>query len=259
VTAEVSIGCGECDLCKRGWYNQCPQRTETGLLNRDGGFAEYIVMPARSVFATDPLSFAHGATIEPTGIALAPTKLARVCPDDYVVVMGDGPIGLFMVQTARAYAARKVILIGSLPERLAAGRALGADVTIDYRAGGVADRVRDATNGHGADVVLEAVGQPSVWENIVSILAPRARVVMTGLFAGQACPVLWDPLVVKNITIMGSVGAPNCWAECIDLHRRGVIRTEGIITHRLPLTKFVDGVEMVRHRTDGAIKLILEP
>jgi L-iditol 2-dehydrogenase len=259
VTAEVSIGCGKCPLCKRGWYNQCPNRTETGLLNRDGGFAEYIVMPANNVFSTPTLSFAQAATIEPAGIALYPTKLARVSPEDYVVVVGSGPIGLFMVQTARAYGAKKVILVGSRADRLQVGRNLGADVAIDFRAADLTARVMDATDGHGADVVLEAVGHPSVWEIIVSVLAPRARVMMTGLFAGKTCSVLWDPLVVKNITIMGTVGAPNCWAECIDLHARGIIRTDGIITHTLPLTKFVDGIEMVRNRTDGTIKIVLEP
>lgn len=258
VTGECSVGCGRCDLCKKGWYNQCTHRTETGLLNRDGGFAEYIVMPARSVFKTGNLSFAQAATIEPTGVALCPTKLANITPSDYVAVVGSGPIGLFMVQTAKAYGARKVILIGAPAERLAVGQKLGADVVLDFQKDDVAQAVRDATDGHGVDVILEAVGHPSVWPIIVSILAPRARVAITGLFAGQTCPVLWDPLVVNNITIITSVGAPNCWEECISLHERGLVTSEGIITHRLPLAEFTKGIEMARHRTDGAIKIILE-
>lgn len=259
VTGECSVGCGHCDLCKRGWYNQCPNRTETGILNRDGGFAEYVAMPERSVFKIGSLSFAQAATIEPTGIALYPTKLAQVCPADYVVVVGGGPIGLFMVQTARAYRARKVILLATREERLAAGRSLGADVCLDARSPDVTAAVMDATDGHGADVILEAVGHPSVWDLIVPVLAPRARVMLTGLFAGQTCAVLWDPLVVKNITVMGTVGAPNCWDECISLHERGLVTTGPIITHQLPLTQFAEGVEMVRQRRDGAIKVILQP
>ncbi len=259
VTGECSVGCGRCDLCKRGWYNQCTHRTETGLLNRDGGFAEYIVMPANNVFKTEGLDFAQAATIEPAGIALYPTKLAAVSPADYVAVVGSGPIGLFMVQTARAYGARKVILIGSREERLAAGRKLGADVTVDYQKDDVAAAVREATDGHGADVILEAVGHPSAWKIITSIFAPRARVMITGLFAGKTCDVLWDPLVVNNVTIMATVGAPNCWEECISLHQRGLLTADGIITHTLPLADFSRGIEMARHRTDGAIKIILQP
>jgi 2-desacetyl-2-hydroxyethyl bacteriochlorophyllide A dehydrogenase len=259
VTGECSVGCGRCDLCKRGWYNQCLNRTETGLLNRDGGFADFLTMPAQNVFKIGGLSFEHAATIEPAGIALYPTKLAGVTPSDYVAVVGSGPIGLFMVQTARAYGAKKVILVGSRAERLLAGRKLGADVTLDYQKDNVAEAVREATDGHGADVILEAVGHPSVWGIITSIFAPRARVMITGLFAGKTCAVLWDPLVVKNITIMTTVGAPNCWEECIGLFERRILTAEGIITHKLPLSEFVRGIEMARQRTDGAIKIILKP
>lgn len=259
VTGECSVGCRKCAYCKKGWYNQCQSRTETGLLNRDGGFAEYIAMPRFNVFGTRGLRYDQAATIEPTGIALYPTKLAQVTPKDHVVVMGSGPIGLFMVQTARAYGARKVILVGSRKERLEAGLALGADVAVDYRSDDATAAVAEATEGHMADVVLEAVGQPSAWEIIAGLLAPRARVMMTGLFAGKKCQVNFDPLVVKNISIMGTVGAPNCWEECIELHERGAVTSEHIITHHLPLHDFEKGVEVARNRTGGAIKVLLHP
>lgn len=259
VTGECSVGCGHCDLCKKGWYNQCTHRTETGLLNRDGGFAEFIVMPAGNVFGIGDLSFEQAATIEPAGIALYPTKLAGVSPSDYVAVVGSGPIGLFMVQTARAYGARKVILIGSRDERLACGKKFGADLVLDYRKDDIPAAVRDATDGHGADVILEAVGHPTAWNIITSIFAPRARVAITGLFAGKTCDVLWDPLVVNNITVMTTVGAPNCWEECVSLHERGLLSSDGIITHKLPLSNFVQGIEMARSRSEGAIKIILTP
>jgi len=259
VTGECSVGCRQCAYCRKGWYNQCPFRTETGLLNRDGGFAEYIVMPRFNTHHCDDISIEAAATIEPTGIALYPTKLAGVCAADNVAVIGDGAIGLYMVQTARAYGARLVILVGSRPERLAIGRELGADHALAHREENAAGQVRELTQGHGVDVVLEAVGKPGVWPIIAGILAPRARVMMTGLFAGATCPVLFDPLVVNNVTIQGTVGAPNCWSECIDLHRRGLVRADPIVTHRLPLRDFDQGIGLARHRTDGAIKVMLQP
>lgn len=259
VTGECSVGCRRCDYCKKGWYNQCLDRTETGLLNRDGGFAEYVVMPQFNTFKTNGLTFDQAATIEPTGIALAATKLAAVGPADYVAVIGSGPIGLFMVQTARAYGAKKVILIGGLAERLSAGLNLGADASLDFQMEGLPAAIAELTGGHMVDVVLEAVGHPSAWNIISQILAPRARVVMTGLFAGKKCEVLFDPLVVNNVTIMGSVGAPNFWLECIDLHRRGLVKTEGLITGHLPLAQFETAIETSRHRKDGAIKILLHP
>ena len=258
VTGECSVGCRSCSYCIRGWYNQCQHRTETGLLNRDGGFAEYISFPKYFLHKCNKIEFAEVTFIEPTGIALYPTKLTKVCPEDYVAVMGPGPIGLFAVQTTKAYGARKVILVGTREERLAAGRQLGADVTVNIRNEDLVAKIKEATNGHMVDVVIEAVGKPPVWDDIASIIAPRARVAMTGLFAGEKCAVDFDPLVINNITILGVLGGPSVWDEAIDLHERGIITAKPLITHRLPLSEFSKGIEIMRNRTDNAIKIVLE-
>lgn len=259
VTGECSVGCLRCSYCVRGWYNQCPHRTETGILNRDGGFAEFIAFPKHFLHKCNGMEFEEAAFIEPTGVALYATKLAQTCPEDYVAVMGPGPIGLFMVQTAKAYGARKVVLVGTRDDRLEVGRQLGADVTVNVRTQDLLAKVREATDGHMVDVVLEAVGKPAVWDDIAAIVAPRARVVMTGLFAGEKCTVDFDPLVINNITVIGALGGPNCWAEAIDLHERGAITAKPLITHRLPLASFVEGIEIMRKRKDNAIKVVLEP
>lgn len=259
VTGECSVGCRSCSYCIRGWYNQCPFRTETGILNRDGGFAEYISFPKHFLHKCSNMAYEEAALIEPTGIALYPTKLANVGPADYVAVFGPGPIGLFAVQTAKVYGARKVILVGTKDDRLAVGRKVGADVTVNIRSEELAEKVRDATEGHMVDVVIEAVGKPEVWDSIAAVLAPRARVAMTGLFAGEKCAVDFDPVVINNITILGCLGGPGIWDEAINLHERGLVTSKPLITHRLPLTDFVDALEIMRSRKGNAIKLVLEP
>ncbi|TVQ23179.1 MAG: hypothetical protein EA382_10570 [Spirochaetaceae bacterium] len=259
VVGECTVGCMQCDYCRRGWYNQCPNRTETGILNRSGGFAELIAFPRHFLHRCNGLEFDDAAFIEPTGVALYPTKLASVTPADYVAIMGPGPIGLFTVQVAKAYGARKIILVGTRDDRLAIGRACGADVTVNTRTEELAEKVRDATDGHMVDVVIEAVGHPSVWPDIMSIVAPRARIALTGLFAGQTCTVDFDPIVVKDISILGCLGSPNLWGEAIALHERGLVSSEPLITHRMPLASFSEAVEIVRDRRDGAVKVVLHP
>lgn len=259
VTGECSVGCRSCSYCIRGWYNQCQDRTETGLLNRDGGFAEYISFPKQFLHKCNRMDYDDATFIEPTGIALYPTKLTGVCPADYVAVMGPGAIGLFAVQTAKAYGARKVILVGTRDSRLEVGHSVGADVTVNINTENLVEKVRDATDGHMVDVVLEAAGKPSVWDDIASIVAPRARIAMTGLFAGAKCSVDFDPLVINNITILGCLGGPSVWDEAIDLHERGKVNAKPLITHRLPLSEFEKGIEIMRNRIDDAIKVVLEP
>ncbi|MGA2481404.1 MAG: alcohol dehydrogenase catalytic domain-containing protein [Spirochaetia bacterium] len=259
VTGECSVGCMTCSYCLKGWYSQCPNRTETGVLNRDGGFAEYISFPKYFLHKCNRMKYEEAAFIEPTGIALYPTKTLGICPEDVVGVIGPGPIGLFAIQTARAYGARKIILFGTDDHRLAVGTRLGADATVNVRTDNVVQKVRAATDGHMVDAVIEAVGKPGAWETIPSILAPRARVAVTGLYGGKKCVIDFDTFVVNNITIYGSLGGPNVWDEAISLHERGLVTAEPLITHRMPLAEFAEGLDIVRHRKDNALKVILEP
>lgn len=258
VTGECTVGCGNCAYCRQGWYNQCPNRTETGILNRDGSFAEYIVFPRFSLHKCNSMDFEDAAFIEPTGIALGVTKITNVCPSDYVAIMGPGPIGLFAVQTAKAYGARKVILIGTNDSRLAIGKKVGADVTVNVRTEDLVEKVKNATEGHMIDVAIEAVGKPPVWDDILSILAPRGRVGLTGLFAGQKCLVDFDFLVINNITIFGSLGSPNVWDEAISLCERGVVKPKPLISHRIKLEDFVHGTEIMRKRLENVMKVIVK-
>ncbi len=259
VVGECSIGCRQCDDCRRGWYHLCRNRSETGLIKQDGAFAEYISFPRFFLHKVNGLSYESATFIEPTGVALNPTKTAKVCPEDYVAVVGPGAIGLLALQTARAYGAKKVILVGCSDARLAVGRQLGADETVNVRTENLIEKVRSATGGHMIDVVIEAAGKKEVWPQIASIVAPHARVAMTGLFAGAKCEVDFDPLVTNEVHVMGCLGGPSLWDEAIALHMSGKVQTASIITHRLPLEYFATGVEIARQRIDNAIKVILQP
>lgn len=259
VSGECTVSCMQCDFCRKGWYNQCPYRTETGILNRDGGFAEYIAFPGFFLHCCNDMKAEEAAFIEPTAVALYATKLGGICPADRVAVMGPGPIGLFAVQTAKAYGARQVLLLGTREDRLKMGLRVGADAAINVRNTDLTKTVTDLTQGNMIDVVIEAVGKPKVWEEITAIMAPRARIVMTGLFAGQKCMVDFDPLVIGNISIHGALGSPDVWDAAIDLHKRGLVTAGPLITHRLPLDRFEEGVEIMRRRKDGAVKVVLEP
>ncbi|MBI3909336.1 MAG: zinc-binding dehydrogenase [Armatimonadetes bacterium] len=259
VVGECSVGCRQCSQCRRGWYHICPNRAETGLLKQAGGFAEYISFPRFFLHKCDGLTYEDAAFTEPTGVAINPVKSARVTPDDCVAIIGVGPIGLLTVQVARAYGARKVIAVDVDDARLAVARQLGSDETINARRDDVRQRVREATDGHLVDVLVECSGQPAAWENVVLITAPGARICLVGLFAGQTCKVDFDHFTVNNMTIIGCLGGPNMWGEAIALLASGKVRATPLITHRLPLSQFVEGVEISRRRKDNAIKVVLEP
>jgi L-iditol 2-dehydrogenase len=259
VVGECSIGCRQCVLCRRGAYHLCRDRCETGLLGQQGAFAEYISFPRFFLHHCRDLGFEDAACIEPTGVAVHAVRRTRVTPADNVVVMGAGPIGLFAVQVARAYGARTVIAVDRRPARLRAARELGADAAIDATGDDLIHAVGDLTGGLMASVVIEATGNRQVWDSLASMLAPGARVGMLGLCGGSRCAVDFDPLVVKDISVFGCLGGPGLWEEAISLHQRGLVRSRGIVTHRLPLSEFSGGVEIARSQANGAIKVVLQP
>ena len=260
VVGECAIGCRSCDICLTGHYQLCRHKVSTGVLNFDGAFAEYIVYPYYFLHRfSNHLSYPEASLIEPAAVALQPVRVLGVTPADTVAVIGPGPIGICAAQAAKAYGAKQVILIGTRDSRLDLARELGVDATINIRKKNGKERMTELTDGRMADVIIESAGKSAVWPLIVDVAAPMARVGMTGLFGGETCEVDFDPLVTRQISVHGFVGSANMWDETISLVERGLMKLEPMITHRLPLNDFLEGLEIATTRRDGAIKVVIEP
>src|SRR5881409_1742532 len=159
VTAEGHIVCGHCLQCRTGNSHICRNTRIIGV-DRDGAFAEYIVMPATNVLALDGIPTEVGAIMDPMGNAFH-TVLTAEIPGSTVFIVGCGPIGCFAVGIARAAGAAKVIASDVNATRLALARRMGAHVTIDAGRDDVVQAVLAETGGEGADVVCEMSGVPS--------------------------------------------------------------------------------------------------
>ena len=259
VVGECTVACGSCEYCRAGWYNQCPNRRETGILNLDGGFADRMAYPASFLHTFEGISFEEAALCETTAISVYAVKLVETCPQDYVAVLGPGPVGLQAIQAAKAYGARKVVAIGGRARRRAQALELGADVAIDPKAQPLEAEVLRATGGRRFDVVIEATGNPEVTRDLLKIVRPRGRIAMVGLFNSQWGEIDLDALVVNNVTIRGSLGSPNVWDETIHLMESGRIRTGPLITGRYPLSEAEKVFQMMAERSPNLIKAILLP
>jgi len=124
VVGECTAPCERVACCRRGWYNQCTRRRETGILHLDG---------AATLHRFEKLSFEEASLCETTVVSLYAIKLAEVTPADGVAVLGPGPIDLQALQAARAYGARQVVMIGGRPGRRELALRWGADAAIDPR------------------------------------------------------------------------------------------------------------------------------
>jgi NADPH2:quinone reductase len=172
----------------------------------DGGYAQYICLPAATVIPLPPgLSAVQAAALVAHGLtaAIALQKSAKIQPGETVLVeAAAGGLGSFSVQLAKLYGAGKVIAAASTPEKRAIAQSLGADASVDYTAPGWVEKVKELTDGKGVDIVLETIGG-EIAEQALLAMADFGRMIFIGQSSGENVAIdLWK-LTVPNQTITG--------------------------------------------------------
>lgn len=261
VVGEPSLGCGECSWCLGGRYDLCPQRQEVGSLrNKDGGYAEYIVMPGRHIYKVPKgVSMEEAALTEPAADAFYALQKVKVSGRNLVVILGDGPMGLLSLQMAAAFGAPRVILAGLSDYKLSVARELGATEVINVQKENLREKVENLTQAQGAEVVVEASGNPEAIAETVHLVKPGGEIVVLGIYGGD--PIRFDmtPLVLKDATLIGSHVSPNCFIPTLNLMASGKIQTGPLITHRFPLSAVSDALKAQEELEQKRIKIIVLP
>ncbi len=257
---ENHVHCGECYFCRMGRVNLCDDSRSIGM-NADGGYSQHAVVPAKCVLPLpDALDDATASVMQTLGTGYhVVMNRARLEAGESVAIIGMGPVGMCALAAAK-YAKARVIAIDPVAERLEAAREMGADETIDATAGDVVSGVRALTGGHGADAVLEVVGgaQGKTLAQGIDMARKGGRIVVVGAFSKDV-PLPIERLQHLEKEIIGSRGHPDTFGVCIDLAARGDLNVRPMITHQIPLSLVHSGVDMMRGRKDGAIKVVLIP
>lgn len=258
VLATPGVSCGRCAACLSDMDGLCPEYRMLGS-QLPGGYAEYAVAPAVSVYpVTDALTMDEWAALPLTFLTayhMLRTR-ARVRPGEIVLVQAAGSgVGTAAIQIARLLGARVIATAGS-EAKLEHARSLGAEVAIDYSDGAFADAVRAATDGRGADVIVEHVGA-SIWKQNLSSLAPGGRLVTCGTTAGHAVEIDLRHLFTKQQSILGSyMGGRREMGEVMKLARMGRLRP--VIDRVYPLEQAPEAHRRLMDR--AAIgKVVLRP
>jgi alcohol dehydrogenase, propanol-preferring len=230
------LSCGWCVACRRGRENICEHSVMLGN-NVDGGYAEYIAVPAKDVFRLPPEVPLVDAAIIADALTTpyhAVVNRGHVLPGDRVVVIGCGGVGLNVVQIAAALGAR-VVGVDPSPEKRDWARRLGAEAALDPAAEPRTDRVlRQLTDG-GADVVFEVVGKPAAQELAVDCVHTGGRVVLVG-YSPESMRLNAGRVMFRELEIVGSLGCrPVDYPRVIELVRQGRIRMTDLVTNRYPL------------------------
>jgi 6-hydroxycyclohex-1-ene-1-carbonyl-CoA dehydrogenase len=230
------VSCGHCDACRSGRENICQDGVMLGN-NIDGGYAEYLAVPAKDVFLLPPeIPLVEGSIIADalTTPYHAVMNRGRVRPGDRVVVVGCGGVGLNLVQMAVAVGARVVAVDIASAKREWATR-LGAEAALDPAAEDRPDRVlRQLTDG-GADVSFEAVGRPETQELALGAVKTGGRVVFVG-YSPSPMELNAGRVMFRELEILGSLGCrPVDYPRVIDLVRQGRVEVVQLVNGRFTL------------------------
>ena len=195
--------CGACDFCLRGQEQFCPEVQMIGK-HRDGGYAEFIKVPARSLFALpDEIPFAHGAIMMcSSATALHALTKARLGPGESVAIFGFGGLGYSALQLARALGCGAIYVVDINPAKLASAAALGA-VPISATAGDAARQINDATRGKGVDVAIDFVGTAGTMNQAVRCLGILGRAAMVALSRESMSFIPYTELINKEAEVIG--------------------------------------------------------
>src|SRR5256884_4080124 len=258
VSAEGHIADGTCYMCRTGNAHVCKSVPIIGI-DRDGAFAEYLKVPASNVIVNDPDLPPELATMQdPLGNAVYTTTNANV-PGKTVAIFGLGPIGLMAVAVCRAMGAGRVLAIGHRNEyRMKLAQTVGAHAVLKSDKG-LVDEVMDLTSGEGVDEVLEFSGSEQVLAQALSIVRPAGGIHVLGLYAK---PVTFDlsEMVTKGVSMYGIHGRLmyKTWYQMGGLLRSGNLNLRPILTHKFPLDKYAEAMDVMRSGDCGKVAFPME-
>jgi threonine 3-dehydrogenase len=256
VTAEGHVVCGHCLQCRLGAAHLC-RRTQIIGVDRNGAFADYIVMPVSNLMKLDGISTEIGAIMDPMGNAVH-TVLEAEVPGSTVLVLGCGPIGCFAVGVARAAGASLVIASDFNAKRLDLARAMGAQVTLNPGSDDVVTRVRELTAGDGVDLVCEMSGHPSGHAQAFAAARMGGRINLLGTPNRTTEVDFARDVIFKGLTIYGVTGRKmyQTWHQMQRFLRAGQLDPRPVITHRFPLERIAEAIQVIKDGQAG--KVILE-
>lgn len=255
VTANPYFNCGACYPCKRGRVNCCIDNETMGV-QRDGSFAQYIIMPIHRIFPSKGLNAKTLALVEPFGIGFHAVNRADIKEGEKVLVLGAGAIGIFAMLSALLKGAQ-VYIADLLQSRLEIARELGASDILNLTEINLDEKINEITKGNGMDTVIEAVGLPQSFLNAVNVVSFSGKVVLIGNGTKEVS-FNQSILVKKELNIYGSRNSLSAeFKHLINLVNEKRLNIDRIVTDVYPLEKSAQAFFDLTNSPENHLKVLL--
>jgi len=245
VTSEINLSCGQCFFCKGNIPTQCLSRKAIGI-DVDGAFAEYIAVPEENVHSLPKsVSYEEGVFVEPLAAAIQTMKMSSIRNTDTVVVIGDGRLGQLVVQATRAIAPHaRLLMLGMHESKLAIAEKLGnLDLKVNVAHDDPKWIVLKETSGLGADVVVEATGNPDGLNLALALVRNRGIVALKSTH-GQQVLVDATQIAVRELTLQGSRCGP--FDEAIRMLKDGKVNVKPLVSTKYKLARAKEAFEVAK-------------
>jgi L-iditol 2-dehydrogenase len=247
----------------KGMYNLSENRRVLGVSPKEyrqhGAFAEYVAIPEHILYKLpDGVSFVQAAMVEPIAVACHAVELTPLSVDDTVAVVGTGMIGLFLIQVLKNSNAGRVIAIDIDDKKLALASQFGTDINLNPRNQDVKAEIHKLTNGRGADVVFEAVGNTeSINISIESVRKGGTVTVIGNLALEISLPL--QSVVTRQIRIQGSCAIAGEYPMVLNMIQKGMINIEPMLSATAPLSEGAVWFKRLYNKEPGLYKVVLIP
>ena len=263
VTFDSTIYCGTCFYCRQGLINLCDNRRVLGVspaeYRQHGAFAQYVAVPEHILYRLpDNLSFVQAAMVEPVSIAFHAVSLTPISLNDSAVVIGSGMVGIFVVQALRAAGCGTVIAVDLEQSKLDLALKLGADHGLLAGEVVVPEEVRKLTDGRGANIAIEVVGNTIAVNSAIGSLRKGGALTIVGNLA----PTVEFPLqevVTRQISVAGSCSSSGEYPACLDMIARGVVNVDALVSKIAPLSEGAEWFRKLYNQEENLMKVILTP
>ena len=258
VVIDPNVKCGKCYYCRTGKQNLCENMTTLGIFI-NGGFAKYNVAPEAAVYKIpDDMSWGDAALVEPVSCVVNGVRRAGIRPGDSVVIIGAGPIGLIWTALAKKRGAGRIIVSEVMEKRKKMAEKLGADVIIDPTQEDPVERVKELTNGRGANIAVEVVGRPVTVRQAIQMLAYGGRAVLFGTCPMDAQVSITPYDIMRHEKeIVGSFIANFTFAPAIQIMYNKLVPSDVLITHEFKVEEIHKAFQT--HRSGESIKILIRP
>ncbi len=255
VSGEGHIVCGRCRHCLAGRRHLCPDTTGLGI-NRDGAFAEYVVIPMSNAWHCDPkVADEIYAYFDPLGNAVHTALSFDVLGED-VLITGAGAVGMMAIAVAKHAGARFVVVTDINEYRLDLARKMGATLVLDAERDSVADAQKELGMVEGFDVGLEMSGSSDALNDMIANMAHGGKIALLGIQTARTS-VNWNDVIFKSLLLKGIYGREmyENWYKLTMMIRGGMDITP-VVTHRFPYHEFEQAFEIMN--SGKCVKIILE-